>query len=412
MVPVASSSKAAKGPLIGAVVDQLTNLVGDTSVLEPHVRAFVCWIDPAAHPAPELTALAVEAAGLQGAAFTYRHVAVLGFAASARQEQSDGRDRLAEGLTWLSNRRWFVHGRPPTLEADGIALLGISLALANLPPGDDRNKLTTWLAELLQRSGTLCANADWEAALIDAARAITRTETSDGKRPAVRLAALAVALTGRGVLQIDESVETVALASIFELGPGLELGPARAAAHLAALRWLVRAAPRAVRGRATPGQVVELLSEVSHGLRLWTWEEKPRKRNAQAVRWEIANEYHVQNLLWAILAPIFPDLENEEYLRSLGHKHPRADLVIPSLKLIVEAKFIYKGQESEFASAIEEVAADAGLYLAGSSPFNALVPFVWDNSGRVESHGELRNGLLQIPKVVGAVIVPRPGKMK
>jgi len=262
---------------------------------------------------------------------------------------------------------------------------------------------------MLQRAGTLCASADWEAALIDAARAITAGTGG----PVVRLPALAVALAGRGgVLQIDENVETVALASIFELATSPELGPARAATHLAALRWLLRAAPRAIRGRSTPGHVVEMLAEVSHALRLWTWEDKPRKRKGEAVRWEITNEYHVQNLLWAILAPVFPDLENEEYLRSLGHKHPRADLAIPSLKLIVEAKFIYQGQDSEFAAIIEEIAADAGLYLTSSSTFNALVPFVWDHSGRVESHGELRRGLLQIPKVIGAVVVPRPGKMR
>lgn len=411
MVPVASSGRT-EGPLLGAVFHQLSSLVGDTSVLEPHVRAFVCWIDPVEHPAPQLSALAVEAAALQGAAFTYKHVALLGFSETALREQSKERERLVEGLVWLSNRRWFVHGRPPTLEADGIGLLGIALALASLPAGNDRDQLSTWLDGMLEQAGRLCANADWEAALIDAARVVASTEHSHRSASGVRVAALAVALAGRGVLQIDEDVETVGLRSIFEPNPGQELGPARAAVHLAALRWLLRAAPRAIRGRATSAQVVELLSEVSHGLRLWTWEEKARKRNAQPVRWEIANEYHVQNLLWAILAPIFPDLENEEYLRSLGHKHPRADLAIPSLKLIVEAKFIYKGQESEFASVIEEIAADAGLYLAGSSPFNALTPFVWDNSGRVESHGELRNGLLRIPGVIGAVIIPRPGKMK
>ena len=66
-----------------------------------------------------------------------------------------------------------------------------------------------------------------------------------------------------------------------------------------------------------------------------------------ARQWHVDNEYHVQNLLWVLLAPIFPDLDDEQYLTKIGQKNPRADLYIPSMKLIVEAKFLRAGTNAE-----------------------------------------------------------------
>ena len=40
-----------------------------------------------------------------------------------------------------------------------------------------------------------------------------------------------------------------------------------------------------------------------------------------------------------VLAPLFSDLESEPYSKKLGFVQPRADLTIPSLRLIIEAKF-------------------------------------------------------------------------
>ncbi len=71
----------------------------------------------------------------------------------------------------------------------------------------------------------------------------------------------------------------------------------------------------------------------------------PRTTSGTARQWHIDNEYHVQNLLWVLLAPIFPDLDDEQYLTKIGQKNPRADLYIPSMKLIVEVKFLRAGEQ-------------------------------------------------------------------
>ena len=115
--------------------------------------------------------------------------------------------------------------------------------------------------------------------------------------------------------------------------------------------------------------------------------------------------------MWVVLAPIFADLEDEENLPSLGQKHPRYDLGVPSLKLIVEVKFVYRGARREFSNVIEEVAADASLYLRDKSRYAEIVAVVWDDSRHTEQHAELKQGLLAIPGVVGAVVLTRPGRM-
>jgi hypothetical protein len=218
------------------------------------------------------------------------------------------------------------------------------------------------------------------------------------------------ALAAKGLIQITEEVEKRARKLILDLGYRGE-GADRAATQFHALRWLLRQAANAIPTQATVEDLITLLRAVPSGLRRWTWEDRPRtkRRGATAVKWDVQNEYHVQNLLWALLAPIFPDLEDEEYLRSLGHKHPRCDLAIPSLRVIIEIKFVLNGEQADFANVIEGVAADTSLYLSEKTGFSQIVAFVWDNSRCSEQHNELLQGLRRIRGIKDAVVVSRPG---
>jgi hypothetical protein len=113
--------------------------------------------------------------------------------------------------------------------------------------------------------------------------------------------------------------------------------------------------------------------------------------------------------LSVLLAPIFPDLEDEEHLRSLGHKHPRCDLAIPSLRVIIEIKFVLNGEQADFANVIEGVAADTSLYLSEETGFSQIVAFVWDNARCSEQHNEMLQGLRRVRGIKDAVVVSRPG---
>ena len=161
-------------------------------------------------------------------------------------------------------------------------------------------------------------------------------------------------------------------------------------------------------GQLDPRDVLHVLEGLQRSFKRWTWELAPRTRRSAITRWEVENEYHVQNLLWAVLAPLFVDLNDEETLPPVGQKNPRVDLSIPSLKTVVEVKFMRSG--TPFQDIIEEIAADAGLY-STDPRWTSLIAFVWDDTRRMEEHQKLVAGLKQLPMVIGAVVVSRPGKM-
>jgi hypothetical protein len=180
----------------------------------------------------------------------------------------------------------------------------------------------------------------------------------------------------------------------------------RAAIRLAALEYVVRSAPAVVPGRVSAESLFRLLERVPAGLRKWTWETKPRTTKGTARQWHIDHEYHVQNLLWALLAPIFPDLDDEQYLAKIGQKNPRADLYIPSMKLIIEAKFLRPGDRMQ--KIIDEISSDASLYNAMGNDCAGIIPFIWDDSARSQEHDYLRQGLKKLPGIIDAVVVSRP----
>ena len=155
--------------------------------------------------------------------------------------------------------------------------------------------------------------------------------------------------------------------------------------------------------------VSKLLKGVPTGLRRWTWEGKSRTQGGTPRQWYIENEYHVQNLLYFLLAAVFDDIREEEYTRSVGPKKPRVDLEIPSLKLVIEIKFWYPKDKPQ--KIIEEIAADTSLYLAQCSPHEQMIAFIWDDSRRTEEHDLLKSGLKNLNGIFDVVIVYRPGRM-
>jgi len=192
---------------------------------------------------------------------------------------------------------------------------------------------------------------------------------------------------------------------------GEEVEPQRVVFMLSALSAIVQRAAVADIASPTISQIGQMLERLPIGLRRWTWEFASKTSRTTAQQWDIQHEYHVQNLLYALLAPIFPDITDEETLVPIGQKNPRVDLGIPSLGLIIEVKFLRKSES--FAKLIGELAEDASLYLARgrSTRYKSVLPFIWDDSRRTEEHRKFLDGLRQIQGIVHPVIVPRPGGM-
>jgi hypothetical protein len=221
---------------------------------------------------------------------------------------------------------------------------------------------------------------------------------------------LRAALAPTGIFEVgDEQAAEVlsdSLQSTDELSDGFQ-----AALRLSALDW--------ARGRAldmdlhalTVADVVQLLRNVPRVFLRWTWEDKARtnRRGAEPRKWHIENEYHVQSLLFTVLKPIFPELDEEKYLASTGRYQPRADLCLPSLQLLIEVKHWYLG--GSVKELTEQVASDHSLYLRPDSPYRSMIAVIWDDGARTEEHAEFEKGLLGLTNMRAVIFISRPSKM-
>lgn len=393
-----------------SLIQRVQELAGDQSLRE----AFAAWVTGDAGEFGLSVDTAVEKAMVKrGAARTYEDVATLGYGAALNAAANDSADGLRSGLDWLVGRRPFSSEMPPTFEKDGIALLGVALG-ARKCGSELEADAASWLAGFLPKSCTLPGLKDWQKYLMAAAAKVINGDEI-AQMPADRgTADVRVALQSKGFdFSAAEGTDEAQLLDIVLSSDASETSPARCAVRLAALRWVRRSVPRVSLNRPTDEDVVRLLEGLARSLRRWCWEERSRAggQGAEPVRWSIQNEFHVQDLLWVLLAPVFSDLEDEENLPSLGPKHPRYDLGIPSLRMIVEAKFMRRGTQREASDLIGEISEDAGIYLREASGYDKLIAFIWDDSRSTEQHAELKQGLLKIDGVVGAVIVARPAKM-
>lgn len=383
----------------------LAEAAADDPQQPPHARAFSVWVQhESLGQGPLLATLAAAAAAATGPARESSHVSVLGYAASLDAAFITS---FKEALSWLMARQYFVQGRPLSFEIDGLALLGVSVGIPRLDESTAKSA-RRWLEALLRKSLSKPRPADWNESLIGAALAVL-APAGDASPSQTIADDLQIALSAKGLVSIGEATRANAWAVISAL-TGEGDGMTRAATQLATLTLLLRDASTLRPGSTSAADVARILAGVSRSLRRWAWDEAPLTRKSAAAHWDIENEYHVQDLLWAILAPVFPDLDDEEWLKSLGQHHPRADLAIPSLQVIVEVKFLRKGK-TVFSTVIQEVAADAGTYLQDGSGYQQIVAFVWDDEARTEEHAELRRGLMKIRGVEDAIVVSRPAKM-
>ena len=157
--------------------------------------------------------------------------------------------------------------------------------------------------------------------------------------------------------------------------------------------------------------LLNFLENIPIGLKRWTWENTGRTKNAVPVKWFVKNEYHVQNLLYVMLAPIFADISDEIYTQPVGQKTPHVDLYLPSLHAIIEVKY-RKDKKTSFQTLIGEIAEDASLYRSDPKYKDAmLVSFLWDQTCSTQEHAKFKEGIQKIPGIESCVVVSCPSTM-
>jgi hypothetical protein len=362
---------------------------------------FVAWLLPDMVDRESLKANALSvSARIPGAQRTYQDVAILGFGVECDLLDASGIERLRDGLRWMTGRTTHVDGYLADFCTDGISLLGISLGLRKL---NDSIARPDWLVTTCQVSGQRAD--DWQSSLIALAHRISGATEENIVSEEVRLIAFSKGLVERGldaesVQRIIERLRATQLSLVSD---------AEAPIRLATLRQIEADSPRISINHATIADAVSVLRAIPSGLQRWTWEEKGRTAKSQPRKWYVDNEYHVQNLAWFLLSPLFPDARYEENKSAVGSVHPRLDIVLPSLRLIIEVKFWRKAVKSE--EMVRELAEDVGLYLTPDAPYDVIVPLVWDEGARTEEHAALISGLKTMKGIFDAVVVSRPALM-
>jgi hypothetical protein len=341
-----------------------------------------------------------------GGARSYQAVAVLALASVFNTADSERTSAFNDGLDWALGAAIEVDGTAVGLAADPPAILAVVSTLLRSADVGRQVAMRTWVASVLDKF-------DEHLGLWERAQLHIASQLLGDQRPqpvalseACCVTKVAVAPQTDVVTSSDEHAITAAVLEHYA-----QLDPLGSAFLLAALS---RVKARVVRSIRTDGMTIDdvlaLLRNVTRSLRDWTWEEKPRTKTSQARQWHVDHEYHVQNLLWVVLAPLFPDLESEGYSTKVGFTQPRADLVIPSLKLIIEAKF------ARAADSLKEVqrqlAQDAAMYFPQGGQYGRMIAFVWDDAARTEEHATLIQGLEKLDRVAGVVVVSRPKKMQ
>jgi hypothetical protein len=151
--------------------------------------------------------------------------------------------------------------------------------------------------------------------------------------------------------------------------------------------------------------VAIVLENFESATKRWRWDKDDAKH---PVRWPINQEREVQDILWLILRSYFPDVVDEDTLPKLGHSSYRADFGIPSLKLIIEAKFA--GSREDFKKIEKEIIEDSVPYLKDLR-YESIIVFVYDASASVQEHDTTKAAMLSIPGVSDVVIVSRPSQL-
>lgn len=407
MVPVVSSNELLLGDARSTLLRELMHLPGKGNLEE----AFSAWLLGDAEIPFQLNDAACSVAEHIGGQRRYQDVAILGYAAASDRFQGGHQHTLKEGLCWIVGREPLLDGRPQGFCTDVIALLGIVLGARSLEDDSVTVQLRGWLNKFIDHSFQSRLQ-DWQICLMIGSCQVGGVNVQKAIPATNDIADVRLALWSKGVLKYDsfdqeqDQVETLLL---MKRGLGNDIGSSRAALRLTAFESIQVTSPAINVFKPTVEDVSRILNRVPAAFRRWTWEDKARTRGGEARKWHIDNEYHVQNFLYFLLLPVFPDLKDEDYTPSIGQMHPRADLLIPSLSLIVEVKFMRAGDKPQ--DMIEQIAADSSLYLVNGSIYKQIIAFIWDNSNQSQEHDYMRNGLRQLPGIVDAIVMSRPGNL-
>jgi hypothetical protein len=372
--------------------------------------AFLGWLLRDDRLLARMEDAAAQAATAKGAERSSRNVAVLGFACGVESLKVRFTGEFTRQLDWSMGRpNLATGGEPCGMVSDPMNFAGVVVGAENALSDEVRKGFGKWASAVWKDADALIEGGSWRRGLLNSLGPRIGG-AKDARKECGEPVWLAAALQRRGWGNPAEtSVSDVlksALTGAACVSDGFEAG-----LRLAAIDWAVARAMDFDVTALTVTDLAGVLQRVPSAFQRWTWEDKPRtaRQGAEPRRWHIENEYHFQSLLYIVLKPLIPALEEEQYLPATGTYQPRADLCILALELVVEVKFWYQGKSVKDLT--EEVAADLTLYLRPDSPYRRVIVAIWDDGARTEEQSELKRGLKGLNGLFDVVIVNRPSCM-
>ncbi len=381
----------------------LRDQVASSCASNPLLAVFSEWLGLPVEDDASAEKAVAKAGSAKGGERSSRGAALVGFRCRRSPELSKV---FRKQLEWVIGKPNFdTAGEPSGVLVDPIILLGISVGLdaATLPP-EVVQGVRAWADGLKADSAKVVGLSDWQ---VELTLAVLGKLTGSVAAALDSPSWLSAALVERGVFHFRDEHAADVLRQCLE--PTDEsLDDFEAALRLKALDWSRSRVLDVNLQALAVSDVVRVIRNIPQIFLRWTWEDKPRtaKRGAQPRKWHIENEYHVQSLLYAVLKPVLPELDEEKYLASTGTYQPRADLCLTSLQLVIEVKFWYRN--GSVKDLTEQVASDHSLYLRPDSPYRAMVAVIWDEGARTEEHPEFQRGLGGLGNMKGVVLISKP----
>lgn len=150
--------------------------------------------------------------------------------------------------------------------------------------------------------------------------------------------------------------------------------------------------------------VVHVLNQFESALKRWRYDSDSLKN---PIKWEITSEREVQDILWLILRSYWVDIKDEEAMPKFGHSTYNVDFAIPSLKLLIEAKYARKA--TDFKQLEKEILEDLIPYL--NSSYDKIIVFIYDSSASVQHHEETRQALCSVDGIFDVIIASKPSQL-
>ena len=378
----------------------------------PLVAAFLAWLLCTPEVERALEEAATRAAAGTGAERNSRNVAVLGFACGVAAMKPRFEAEFSRQLEWSMGRPNFATGGEPCgAVADALILAGMFVGAEAVMGIEARARFEQWAGAARRDAEGLAQDGGWRSGLLSLiGRRLNPVDGNSLGRPAGEPVWLAAGLQRRGWGSPAETAVADVLKAALTEAAGVSDGY-EAGLRLSAIEWAATRAMDFDITALTVRDVTGVLERVPAVFQRWTWEDKARtsKAGAEPRRWHIENEYHFQSLLYAVLKPLIPALEEEQYLPATGTYQPRADLCVLALELVIEVKFWRPGTSAKDLT--EGIAADLTLYLRSDSPYRKVIAVIWDDASRTEEQAELRRGLKGLRGLFEVVIVNRPSCM-